>query len=59
MIKKRLFVGFTLIEVLIIVAILALLGGAGVGYYRNVAVGATRESAAKIFISTLRSALSV
>ncbi len=48
--------GFTLLEVLIVVAILGILSAAGVGYFRNVVQQVSSESITKILISDLRTA---
>ncbi len=48
--------GFTLLEVLIVIAIVGLLSAAGVGYFRNVVQQVSSESVVKILISDLRNA---
>lgn len=45
---------FTLLEVLIVVAILGILGGAGVGYYRNTAKNIEITSASRVVEANLK-----
>lgn len=46
--------GFSLLEILIIVAIMALLAGAGAPFYRGIVKNVQLESATKIFAADLR-----
>lgn len=48
--------GFTLLEVLMVIAIMAVLGASGVGYYRNVVQRVSSDAALTLINSDLRNA---
>src|SRR5437867_112262 len=50
--------GFTILEILIVIGIVAILSVSGLGYYRNALKSIELDSAAKAIIETLRDARS-
>ena len=57
-VPRKLLTGFTLLEVLIVVAIIGTLGAAGVAYYRNYAQNVEVSTASSLVASALKNARS-